>query len=55
MEYNEKNACIEGGKKAFEYAKSIGKSDLASFTGEEWNVFCECMCKGYHMAQKEIA
>jgi hypothetical protein len=46
----EKDAYIKGGQMAHEYAKSIGKSDLAQFTGEEWLTFCECMCKNYHDA-----
>ena len=55
MESNEKDAYIYGGQMAAEYAKSIGKSDLASFTGEEWLTFCECMCKNYHNKYIELS
>jgi len=48
MEDHEKEAYLEGGIEACAYAKSIGKSDLATLTGEEWLTFCQCMCKNYH-------
>jgi len=48
MEDEEKRAYLHGGLNACEYAKSIGKTDLATFTGEEWLTFCECMCKNFH-------
>ena len=44
---NIKEAYIEGGNQAFEYAKSINKKDLSTFTADEWVTFCECLCKGY--------
>lgn len=54
MEEHEKEAYIHGGNMAAEYAKSIGKSDLANLTGDEWLTFCECMCKNYHMKHVEL-
>ena len=49
MEDFEKEAYLYGGMNAHEYAQSIGKHDLATFTAEEWLTFCECMCKNYHL------
>lgn len=43
-----------GGRAAHEYAKSIGKTDLKDFTGEEWIYFCECMCKNFLSKKIEI-
>lgn len=43
-----------GGQNAHEYALSIGKHDLATFTAEEWETFCECMCKNYHLKYIEL-
>lgn len=54
MEENERQAYIYGGQMAAEYAKSIGKHDLATFTGEEWLTFCECMCKNYSQKIAEL-
>lgn len=47
-------AYIYGGNMAAEYAKSIGKHDLATLTGDEWLTFCECMCKNYHSKFLEL-
>lgn len=49
MENNEREAYLFGGKCGAEYAKSINKSNMAEFTGDEWLTFCECMCKNYHL------
>ena len=48
MEEDQKQAYLYGGMNAHEYAQSIGKHDLATFTADEWLTFCECMCKNYH-------
>jgi len=53
MEEHEKEAYLYGGMNAHEYAQSIGKRDLATFTANEWLTFCGCMCKNYH--NKHIA
>ncbi len=50
----ENKAYLHGGLNAFEYAKEIGKHDLATFTAEEWGIFCHCMCKNYHMKLVEL-
>lgn len=47
-------AYIHGGNMAAEYAKSIGKHDLATLTGDEWLTFCECLCKNYHSKFLEL-
>lgn len=50
----EQAAYLYGGANAAEYAKSIGKHDLATLTGEEWLTFCECLCKNYHLKFLEL-
>lgn len=45
---NEKAAYAVGGEAAFEYAKSIDKRDLGDMSGEQWEMFCENMCRAYH-------
>lgn len=45
---NEKAAYAVGGEAAFEYAKSIDKRDLGDMSGEQWELFCENMCRAYH-------
>ena len=54
MEEEEKEAYLYGGMNAHEYAQSIGKQDLATFTTGEWLTFCECMCKNYHLKHSEV-
>ena len=49
MELNEKIAYLHGGKLGGEYLESIGKSDLAQLTPDEWLTFLECVCKNYHV------
>ena len=47
-----KKKYLAAGDAGFDYAKSIGKSDLASFTEEEWLYFCESICEGYKVLTK---
>lgn len=49
MQDYEKKASHEAGKFAGEYLDSIGKTDLASLTAQEWKIFCETMCVNYAM------
>ncbi len=35
------------GNEAHKYAQSIGKHDLATFTADEWVLFCKIMCEKY--------
>lgn len=44
---NEKTAILEGGRNGGEYLESIGKTDLALLTAEEWSQFCACIVGGY--------
>jgi hypothetical protein len=43
MEQFEREAIMSGGAKAGAYLDSIGKSDLATMTREEWATFCETL------------
>jgi len=54
IEQMQQEAYLYGGLNAAEYAKSIGKHDLAEFTGPEWLTFCECLCKNYHNKYIEL-
>jgi len=45
---NEQAAMQEGGAMGGEYLESIGKTDLATLTGDEWTTFVECVITGYH-------
>ena len=54
MDSIEGQAYIEGGIEAHAYAKSIGKTDLATFTALEYLIFCECMCKAYTLKHAEL-
>lgn len=44
---NESAAAIEAGRQAGQYLESIGKTDLAALSKEEWKTFCEVMCLNY--------
>lgn len=55
MQNYEKEAYLYGGANAHEYAMSIGKHDLATFTPDEWLMFCKCMCENYHMKHIELS
>ena len=44
---NEQAAIAHGGVLAGEYLESLGKSDLASLSLEEWNAFLEVIVTGY--------
>ena len=43
-------AALIGGQYAGEYLDSIGKTDLAKLTKQEWERFCSVMCVNYHQA-----
>lgn len=55
MEPWELEAVEHGGTAGGEYLDSIGKSDLAKLTKEEWIMFLECVCKEYHARHTELA
>jgi hypothetical protein len=44
---DERKAALAGGANAGEYLDSIGKSDLAALTAEEWEQFLLCVVGGY--------
>jgi len=46
----EMQAALIGGQYAGEYLDSIGKTDLAKLTKDEWQRFCSVMCVNYHQA-----
>ena len=48
MDNNEREAYAYGGLMGAEYLKEIKKTDLSILSAEEWEIFCECMCKNYH-------
>lgn len=43
----EQDALKNAGAMAGEYLDSIGKTDLATLTVEEWNTFIECAVTGF--------
>ncbi len=44
---NEKAAAMNGGQMLGEYIDSIGKTDIARLTPEEWEQACLCFAGGY--------
>jgi hypothetical protein len=46
---------IAGGQLGGEYLESIGKSDLATLTETEWDVFIEAVVTGYCDHLRELA
>lgn len=53
------NAIVQAGNIGGEYLDSLGKTDLAMFSKEEWETFVYCIVKGYHevaplLAEQEI-
>ena len=44
---NEQAAIEHGGRMGGEYLDSLGKTDLATFTVEEWATFIDCVVTGY--------
>ena len=44
---NERAAILYGGDMAGEYLDSLGKSDLALFSSEEWQILLEVIVTGY--------
>lgn len=45
-------AAGKGGEKAGEFLESIGKTDLATMTPDEWYEFCRRLVGGYRIALK---
>jgi len=43
----EMNAIIHGGRNGGEYLESIGKTDLAALSADEWTQFLLCVIGGY--------
>lgn len=52
---NEAAAMEAGGHAAGEYLESIGKSDLAALSVEEWRTLIEALVTGYCDALRELA
>lgn len=44
---NERAAILQGGDMAGEYLDSLGKTDLALFSSEEWQTLLEVIVTGY--------
>jgi hypothetical protein len=42
----EKDAAVRGGQDAGQYLDSIGKTDLATLSADEWAEFCGTLFKG---------
>lgn len=49
----EQAAIQQGGVYGGEYLDSLGKTDLATLTPEEWAQFCECIITGFVDAMQE--
>lgn len=54
MESFEIEAALYGGTQGGEYLESIGKSDLATLSADEWQTFLECVCKAYGTKRAEL-
>ena len=52
---NEQAAMEHGGRMGGEYLDSLGKTDLATFTVEEWSIFIECVVTGYCDCLRDLA
>lgn len=52
---NEQAAISAAGAQAGEYLESIGKSDLAKLSADEWATFCTAMVGGYVEALQAMA
>ena len=52
---NERAAILHGGAMAGEYLDSLGKSDLALFSSEEWQTLLEVIVTGYCDHLRELA
>lgn len=46
LKQDEREAAVMGGQAAGEYLDSIGKSDLAKLSKEEWETFCQALFRG---------
>ena len=44
---NESEAMTVGGQQGGQYLESIGKSDLTTLTGTEWDCFIDAVVTGY--------
>lgn len=52
---NEIAAMIAGGKAGGEYLDSLGKTDLAMLSEQEWDIFVEAIVTGYCDHLRELA
>ena len=52
---NERAAILHGGDMAGEYLDSLGKSDLALFSSEEWQILLEVIVTGYCDRLRDLA
>jgi hypothetical protein len=52
---NERAAIARGGAMAGEYLESLGKSDLAQLSVEEWHTLLEVIVTGYCDHLRELA
>ena len=52
---NETAAMVEGGKAGGAYLDSLGQTDLAQLTEEEWDTFVEVIVTGYCDHLRELA
>jgi hypothetical protein len=52
---NERDALEAAGRMGGEFLESIGKTDLARFSVEEWDTFIEAIVTGYGDRLRELA
>lgn len=50
---NEETAALFGGSQGGEYLESIGKTNLAALSAEEWKTFLLCVVGGYSTKMME--
>ena len=54
MEEHEKRSYLFGGQMGGQYLDSIGKSNLAELSQDEWLEFLHVVCKNYHNKHIEL-
>lgn len=54
MDDFEIQAALYGGQMAGEYMAEINKTDLATFTPEEWQTFLTVITHNYHLKHSEL-
>ncbi len=54
LQLHEQTALTYGGAAGGQYLDSIGKTDLATLTSDEWQTFLQVVCFEYHRVHNEL-